>query len=55
LTRVIPIEGAAAKRSLWVLSRCNLPYREDTLTIAERDNSFTPEYVALTSPFYLKM
>ena len=54
-TRVIPIEGAAPKRTLWILSRRDLPYCEDTLTIAHRDGSFTEAYTTLTSPFYLKM
>ena len=55
LTRVIPVEGAAPKRTLWLLSRRDCPYREDTLTIAQSDGSFTREYVTLTSAFYLKM
>ena len=55
LTRVIPVEGANPKRTLWLLSRLNIPYREDSLTIAHRDGSFTSEYVALTGDFYLKM
>ena len=54
MTRVIPVEGAAPKRVLWLLSRRDLPYREDTLTIACRDGSFTSEYIALTGAFYLK-
>ena len=54
MTRVIPVEGAAPKRVLWLLSRRNLPYREDSLTIACRDGSFTSEYIALTGAFYLK-
>lgn len=55
LTRVIPVEGAAPKRTLWLLSRRDIPYREDSVTIAHRDGSFTAEYIALTSAFYLKM
>ncbi len=55
LTRVIPVEGAAPKRTLWLLSRRNIPYREDSLTITRADGTFTPEYTALTHPFYLKM
>lgn len=54
MTRVIPVEGAAPKRSLWLLSSRDLPYREDTLTIARREGSFTSEYIALTGAFYLK-
>ena len=55
ITRVIPVEGAAVKRSLWLLSRREMPYREENLTIAHRDGSFTSEYIALTRDFYLKM
>ena len=55
VTRVIPVEGAAPKRSLWLLSRCEMPYHEDTITIAHRDGTFTRDYVDLTGAFYLKM
>ena len=55
LTRVIPVEGAPSKRTLWVLSRREIPYREDMLTIAHSDGTFTSEYVELTGAFYLKM
>lgn len=55
ITRVIPVEGAAVKRILWLLSRREMPYREEYLTIAHRDGSFTSEYIALTRDFYLKM
>ncbi len=55
VTRVIPVDGNAAKRTLWILSHHDVSYCEDTLTIANADGSFTSEYIALTSPFYLKM
>lgn len=55
LTRVIPVKGAEAKRTLWLLSRQEMPYLEDHLTIAHSDGSFTDEYIALTGAFYLKM
>ena len=55
LTRVIPVEDAAPKRTLWILSRRDMAYCEDTLTIAHRDGTFTSDYVALTGAFYLKM
>ena len=55
ITRVVPVEGAAAKRILWRLSRRDIPYHDDTLTIAHRDGAFTSEYVSLTGDFYLKM
>lgn len=55
LTRVIPVDGAAPKRTLWLLSRHDKPYHEDNLTIAHRDGTFTREYIDLTGDFYLKM
>ena len=55
LVRVVPVEGTAPKRTLWLLSRRDIPYCEDSLTIAHRDGTFTSEYIALTGAFYLKM
>ena len=56
LVRVIPVEGAAPKRILWLLSlNDGVSYAEGSLTIAHRDNSFTQEYIHLTRDFYLKM
>jgi len=55
ITRVIPVEGAAPKRTMWQFSRREMPYNEGTLTIARKDGAFTSEYVALTGAFYLKM
>lgn len=55
VTRVIPVDGAIAKRTLWLFSHRNLPYHDDTLTIAHSDGAFTSEYIALTGAFYLKM
>lgn len=55
ITRVIPVEGAAPKRTLWILSRRDILYREDELTIARPDGTFTQEYIDLTRDFYLKM
>lgn len=55
LVRVIPVEGTAPKRTLWLLSRRDIPYNEGTLTIAHYDGTFTSEYIALTGAFYLKM
>ncbi len=54
-TRVVPVEGAEAKRTLWLLSRREMSYVEDTLTIAHVDGTFTQEYINLTGAFYLKM
>ena len=55
LTRVIPVEGAESKRTLWLLSHRAMPYCQNTLTIAHRDGTFTREYIALTGGFYLNM
>lgn len=56
MTRVLPVESANPKRTLWLLSRCDaVAYREDTLTIARHDGTFTREYIELTGDFYLKM
>ena len=55
LTRVIPVEGGQPKRLLWQLTPGHTDHREDQLTIAHRDGTFTSDYIALTSPFYLKM
>ena len=55
MVRVIPVEGTAPKRTLWLLSRRDIPYHEGTLTIAHHDGTFTDEYIALTGAFYLKM
>ena len=55
VTRVIPVEGAAPKRTLWHLSRRDIPHTEDTLTITHTDGTFTEEYINLTKEFYLKM
>jgi hypothetical protein len=53
--RVIPVEGAAPKRTLWLLSRRDLSYSEVTITIAHSDGTFTREYIDLTGAFYLRM
>lgn len=56
MTRVIPVEGAAPKRTLWLLSKNdNISYEENELTIAHRDGTFTREYIELTGAFYQKM
>lgn len=55
ITRVISKEGSAPKRTLWMLSRRETEYLEDTLTISRAEGPFTEEYVALTRDFYLKM
>lgn len=55
-TDVIPTLGAAPKRLLVELSTTeeNIKNR-DTLTIEEARHQYTPEYIALTKEFYLKM
>ena len=56
MTRVVAVEGAAPKRTLWCLTRgSNISCQTGSLTIAHRDGSFTPEYIDLTGAFYLKM
>lgn len=55
-TDVIPIHGAAPKRLLVELSATkeNIKNR-DALIIEEARHQYTPEYIALTKEFYLKM
>lgn len=55
MVRVIPVEGAVPKRTLWLLSHRDIPYREESITIAHADGTFTREYIDLTGAFYLKM
>lgn len=55
MVSVVPVEGAASKRLLWLLSRRDMSFIQDELTIAHRDGSFTSEYVMLTGSFYLNM
>lgn len=55
VTHVIPVDGALPKRTLWLLTPRDIAYHEDTLTIANRDGTFTQEYIELTGDFYLKM
>lgn len=55
VTHVIPVDGALPKRTLWLLTPRNIAYHEDTVTIANRDGTFTEEYIELTGDFYLKM
>lgn len=55
-TDVIPTPGALPKRLLVELSKTekNIEKR-DILTIEEARHQYTPEYIALTKEFYLKM
>ncbi|WP_195374221.1 MULTISPECIES: methyltransferase [Parabacteroides] len=55
-TDVIPVPGAQPKRLLIELSVTeeNIKKR-DTLIIEEARHQYTPEYIALTKEFYLKM
>lgn len=55
VTHVIPVDGALPKRTLWLLTPRDITYHEDTVTIANRDGTFTQEYIELTGDFYLKM
>ena len=55
VTHVIPVDGALPKRTLWLLTPRDIAYHEGTVTIANRDGTFTQEYIELTGDFYLKM
>lgn len=55
-TDVIPTPGAQPRRLLVELaSGAGNAQKRDTLTIEEARHQYTPEYVALTKEFYLKM
>lgn len=55
-TMVRPKPGSDVKRILWELSACATTLREDELVIeGEEHHDYTPQYVALTKDFYLKM
>lgn len=55
-TDVIPIPGSPPKRLLVELSAAEENTKKrDTLTIEEARHQYTPEYIALTKEFYLKM
>lgn len=55
LTRVIPCEGANAKRLLLEFSRENQPYEETALQIeTDKRHIYSDEFKRLTKDFYLK-
>ncbi|MBS1321434.1 MAG: tRNA1(Val) (adenine(37)-N6)-methyltransferase [Parabacteroides sp.] len=55
-TNVIPVPGAHPKRLLVELSPVSTDTKKrNTLTIEEALHQYTPEYIALTKDFYLKM
>ena len=55
-TDVIPVPGAHPKRLLIELSAVEADAtNRDTLVIEESRHQYTPEYIALTKDFYLKM
>lgn len=55
-TDVIPTPGAQPRRLLVELSvATESTQKRDTLTIEEARHQYTPEYIALTKEFYLKM
>lgn len=55
-TNVIPVPGAHPKRLLVELSPVSTDTKNrNTLTIEEARHQYTPEYIALTKDFYLKM
>lgn len=55
LTRVLPIPGASPKRILTELVLYQTSCLENELVIEESRHVYTPEYIALTKEFYLKM
>ena len=54
-TYVSGIAGRAPKRLLSEWGRERLPLETDALAVERRGEGYTPEYVALTRDFYLKM
>ena len=54
LTEVVPVEGRAPKRLLWLCSRMSTPLRANVLVMTAQ-GSFTQPYVDLVRDFYLKM
>lgn len=54
-TYVSGIAGRAPKRLLSEWGRERLPLETDVLAVERRGEGYTPEYVALTRDFYLKM
>ncbi|TYP77234.1 tRNA1(Val) (adenine(37)-N6)-methyltransferase [Aquimarina intermedia] len=56
--KITRVRGAAAtpiKRSMIVFGRSEKTFEEEELTIEISRHQYTPEYVALTKAFYLKM
>lgn len=54
-TVVYGVEGARPKRVLMAFAREAASCISDTLTIRDKEHQYTPEYIRLVSPFYLKM
>ena len=55
LCNFITREGKPAKRRLIQLSRRAQPIESESLIIRDVDNIYTPQYIALTEPFYLSL
>lgn len=55
ITRIKGNPDTPEKRSLIQFSHNQKPYLEDVLTIESARHDYTPEYIALTKDFYLKM
>ncbi|MGD1807411.1 tRNA1(Val) (adenine(37)-N6)-methyltransferase [Dapis sp. BLCC M126] len=51
---VKPMPEIPTKRILMELSKNQLPYQENTLTIEVKQYMYTPEFIALIKDFYLK-
>ena len=55
LTSVASRQGRQTFRLLWLIGRLPEPTVTDALAIRTADNTWSPEYAALVSPFYLHM
>ena len=54
-TIVHPVEGGIAKRILMAFTREGAPHQPERLCIHDVGRHYTPEYVAMMHPFYLKL
>ena len=50
-----PIQSKTANRIVAICSRINSIYKQETLVIYEADHSYTPDFKALLSPYYLNL
>ncbi len=54
-TSVVPVEGSAAKRTLWELSKGPTNTVVEEIIIKVSTSSYSQQYIDLTRDFYLKM